>query len=414
MSKTNSEPEMAAPSGENPPPVASAPAKGERFRTGEVLTLSAAHFTHDLYPSFIGPFLPLIIQKHGLTLAAAGFIATVIRWPGIAMPFLGYLADRWDARPFVIWGPTVSALCLSSLGWAPNYLVLIVLLLVAGFASSAFHPASSAMVTYASGGRWGRATSFYMTGGELARTAGPPFAVAVVSLFSFEGAWVAAAPAILVSLFAYGQLGGRSTRVLTRPAPAGLGKAIRASKRPLLLLIGVVTFRSLVISSFQIFYVTYLTGLGEALWIAGLALAVYEAGGVVGAILGGPVSDRFGRRSVMAVSQVLSGPILFAALLWSTQPIGLVALFIGGLLTISAGPVQLALAQELLPGNRSLASGIMMFLSFEGTVISSLAIGFLADLTGLGGALGWSILASMLSVPFTLLLPETRAHSTGH
>lgn len=390
------------------------PAPKERFRTGEVLTLSASHFTHDLYPSFIGPFLPLIIQKHGLTLAAAGFVATVIRWPGIAMPFLGYLADRWDARPFVIWGPTIAALCISSLGLAPNYLVLVVLLLAAGFTSSAFHPASSAMVTYASGGQWGRATSYYMTGGELARMAGPPFAVAVVSQFSFEGAWVAAAPAVLLSLFAYRRLGGRSTRVRTRPAPAGLGKAIRAAGRPLLLLVGVVTFRSLVVSSFQVFYATYLTGLGQPLWFAGLSLAVYEAGGVVGAFLGGPVSDRFGRRLVMTISQVVAGPILFAALFWSTQPIGLAALFFGGLLTISAGPVQLALAQELLPGNRSAASGIMMFLSFEGTVIASLAIGFLADITGLGGALGWSILASMLSVPFTVLLPETRSPGAGH
>ncbi len=385
-----------------------------KFHTTEVVTLAGAHLIHDSYGSFIGPLLPLIIQKHGLTLAAAGFLATANRWPGIAMPFLGYLADRYDARAFVIWGPTVSALCLSTLGLAPSYWVLIALLVGAGLSSSAFHPAASALVTYASGKQWGRATSYFMTGGELARTVGPPFIVAVVSQFSFEGAWVAALPAVLFSLFAVTRFTGRGAHVYVRPAPAHLGAAVRARGRAILLLAGVVTFRSLVISSFQIFYATYLTGQGESLALAGISLAVYEAGGVLGAFLGGPVSDRFGRRTVMGFSQLLAGPVLFVALLWSGQPIAFAALFVGGLLTISAGPVQLALAQELMPENRSVASGIMMFLSFEGTIFASLAIGFLADRTGLQGALGWSIIASMISLPFTFLLPETRGGYTGH
>ncbi|MHB1135102.1 MAG: MFS transporter [Chloroflexota bacterium] len=387
---------------------------GEEFRTSEVVTLAGAHFIHDSYGSFIGVLLPLLIEKHALTMAAAGFVATAMRWPGIAMPFLGYLADRYDARAFVIWAPTVTALAISSLGLAPNYLTLVVVLFIAGLSSSAFHPAASAMVTFASGRQWGRATSYFMTGGELARTMGPPFIVAIVTLFGFAYTWLAAIPAVAFSLFAQRRLSGRGQHVRTRPAPANLGLAVRAQSGALALLAGVVTFRSLVISAFQIFYVTYLTSLGVSLVFAGLALAVYEAGGVAGAFLGGSVSDRFGRRQVMAVSQLIAGPVLFAALAWSQEPISLVALFIGGLLTLSAGPVQLALAQELMPGNRSVASGITMFLNFEGTVVASLAIGFLADLVGLQGALAWSVLISMLSLPFTIFLPDTRGPVHGH
>ena len=50
----------------------------------------------------------------------------------------------------------------------------------------------------------------------------------------------------------------------------------------------------------------------------------------------------------------------------------------------------------------------MMFLGFEGTVVATIGMGFLADAVGLQSALVWSVLASMLSLPFTVLLPETR------
>ena len=410
MQQTDTKESLAADA-----PSAAAASGRDRFDLGGVLTAAAAHFTHDLYPSFVGPLLPLLIEKHGLSLAAAGALATVPRWPALAMPLTGYIADRYDARGFVIWGPTVSALAMSSLGLAPNYATMVVLLLVAGFSSAAFHPAASAMATQASGRQWGRGTSFFLTGGELSRVVGPPFIVAVVSLFSLEGAWLAVVPALAIWLLAYRKL-GRGAQVKRRAAPAGLLAAVKARKGPLLVLIGVVTFRSLVIASFQTYYATYLTGIGESLVYAGVALAVYEAGGTAGAFVGGPTSDRFGRRTVMALSQLAAGPLLFLALVWGGSTPGLAVLFLGGLLALSAGPVQLALAQELLPGNRSAASGIMMFLSFEGTVFATLMIGLLADAVGLQSALAWSVLASMLSLPFTFMLPETRGgeQRAGH
>ncbi|MHB1004501.1 MAG: MFS transporter [Chloroflexota bacterium] len=390
--------------------------EGGRFHLGAVLTATAAHFTHDLYPSFIGPLLPLLIQKHGLTLSAAGALATVNRWPGVLMPFMGYVADRYDSRIFIIWGPTATALAVTSIGLAPNYIALMVVLLVAGFSSSAFHPAASTLATDASGRQRGRGSSYFMTGGELSRTVGPPFIVAIVTTFSLEAAWLAAIPAFIMSYFSYRQV-SRLGRHFTRAAqPPNLLAVMRERSGALLILAGVVTFRSLVIASFQAFYATYLTTIGQDLIYAGFALAVYEAGGTVGAFIGGQISDRIGRRQMMGLSQLIAGPLLYGSLVWGATPAGLAFLFFGGMLALSAGAVQLALAQELLPRNRSAASGIMMFLSFEGTVFASILIGFVADAVGLESALVWSVLASMLSLPFTYMLPETRSgvERSGH
>ena len=111
----------------------------------------------------------------------------------------------------------------------------------------------------------------------------------------------------------------------------------------------------------------------------------------------------------MLVSQLISGPLMFLALSIGEGPLAVAVLSVAGAVALSAGPVQLTLAQELLPGGRSTAAGIIFFLGFEGTLVSTLVVGAVADWIGLGPALGFSVLASMLSVPFTLALPEPRA-----
>jgi FSR family fosmidomycin resistance protein-like MFS transporter len=115
----------------------------------------------------------------------------------------------------------------------------------------------------------------------------------------------------------------------------------------------------------------------------------------------------------MILSQLTAGPALFAALSYAHQPTGFAFLALGGLLAVSAGSVQVAVMQELLPGNRSVATGISYFLSFESAVVATLAIGLAAQLFGLANALSVSVWLSMASLPFTLLLPETSGRTAA-
>jgi MFS family permease len=64
--------------------------------------------------------------------------------------------------------------------------------------------------------------------------------------------------------------------------------------------------------------------------------------------------------------------------------------------------------QELLPNNRGSAMGIMMFLGLEGTIVATVAVGFVADMIGLGPTLAACMLISTLPLPLVFLLPETR------
>lgn len=383
----------------------------EKFDTSAVMTISVTHFVHDTYPGFLAPLLPVLIARHGIPLAAAGGLFTIYRAASLIQPFLGVWADRTDSRYFVIAAPTITAITMCLLGMAPSYLAVALLLAVTGLSVAIFHPAAAATVTRYSGRTWGRGSSLFMFGGEMGRSFGPLVFVSWIAWFGLESLPLAAIPGVLLSVLLYFRLGREDPARLRSSSVAGIWQAVKAQRRALLLLSGLVLFRSISVTSFVTFYPTFLTGRGSALVFAGMALALYELAGAGGALAGGTLSDRFGRRNTLMVTQLVSGPLLFVTLTLPDGPTQLVVLAIAGAVALSASPVQLTLAQELLPGGKGTATGILFFLGFEGTLVSTLVVGAIADVIGLGPALGMSVLASMLSIPFTLALPETGSSS---
>jgi MFS transporter, FSR family, fosmidomycin resistance protein len=379
--------------------------KVEAFDTTTVLTLSGAHLGHDIYGAMLAPILPLLIKKFSLSMTAAAALTTVLRIGGLLQPLFGMWADKSDARYFVIFAPTITALTMSLVGIAPNYWTILILLITHGFSTAAFHPAAAASVTRSSGRTWGKGMSAYIFGGEIGRSLGPLLIVSLVTYWGLEQSYLAAIPGVAFSILLYWRLKNRQAARITATSTASTWKAVKAQKKPLLLLSGLILFRSTAITSFTIFFPAYVMGKGSSLLFAGSALALYELCGAMGALFGGTLSDRFGRRKTMLLSQALTGPLLYLALVFSQGSIGLVALATAGFMAMTASPVQLTLAQELLPGSRSTATGIVFFLGFEGSLFT-MVVGAMADWIGLGPALGFSVLASMLSIPFTLALPE--------
>ena len=82
------------------------------FKTGSVLALSAIHFIHDVYSSFLAPLLPMLIEKLSLTLTQAGLLNTVMQLPSLLNPIFGFLADRYSARLLIVAAAMGTALSL--------------------------------------------------------------------------------------------------------------------------------------------------------------------------------------------------------------------------------------------------------------------------------------------------------------
>ncbi|MFQ5856171.1 MAG: MFS transporter [Anaerolineae bacterium] len=384
------------------------PVKDHEFQTAKVLLVTLAHFVHDTYPAFLAPLLPLLTEKLGLSLTLAGSLVLVMRLSSLVQPFIGHLADRTGLRYFVIVAPALTAIFMGSLGLAPSYVALIPLLIFTGISTAMFHAPAPAMITRVSGQEWGKGMSFFMAGGELGRSIGPLFIVTVVGRIGLENAYLAAIPGVLASLVLYRLTGSMFSRLIAQPL--SLRAALDAQKLPLLLLLGIALFRSMSVFSFLTFLPIYLTGTGTSLFFAGAAVSIFELAGVVGALLGGTLSDRLGRRTIFLISQVVVVPVLFA-LLHSAGLVNIPLLLIGGFVALSTGPVGLTVIQELFTDNRSTATGFYISFTMVVSGISTTLFGALADAVGLPVTMHVIVFVPLLAVPLTLLLPETRVRS---
>ena len=377
----------------------------ERFQTDGVLTISAAHAVHDTYTAFLAPLLPAFIANLALSKTEAGLLTVFMQGPSLLQPFIGHLADRVSLRYFVILAPSVTAAMMSLLGAAPGYGVLALFLMAAGLSSASLHSVAPVMAGNLSGRSLGRGMGLWMVGGELGRVLGPIVIVSAVRLLGLEGTpWL-----MIGGFWASAVLYVRLEDVSTQPGNAGQGLPWRQALRsmgPLLLpLTGVVVARLFMVRSLTTYLPIFLSEEGADLWLAGASLSLLEAGGVVGALLGGAVSDRLGRRLVLFISMLTTPLLTFAFLTIDSWPKFLL-LPLMGFTALSVTPVIMALVQESFPENRALANGVYMSLSFvlgSGVVV---ALGVMGDLFGLRLAFTASAVVALVGLPLVLLLPR--------
>jgi FSR family fosmidomycin resistance protein-like MFS transporter len=387
--------------------VTAQPQEDGPFQTERVVTISAAHAVHDTYTSFLPPLLPVFIETLSLTITQAGFLTVFMQAPSLLQPMIGHLADRVSLRYFVILAPGVTATAMSLLGIAPSYVVLALLLLVAGISSATMHSVAPVMAGRLSGKNLGRGMGFWMVGGEVGRTLGPLAIVAAIQYSSLAstpwlmvGGWVASAILYV-----------RLRDVPGRPAYAVDGlpwrEALRAMGPFLVPLVGIVTVRSFMISALTTYLPVLLTGQGASLWFAGISLSVLEVAGVAGALLGGSLSDRLGRRWVLLISLVAT-PVVMLIFLAASGWARFALLLCLGFTALSMTPVIMALVQESFPRNRALANGVYMSLSFIIRSGAIIVVGLMADLWDMRIAFAISAVIPLLGLPFLLLLPSRR------
>ena len=156
------------------------------FQTGDVATIAGGHAVHDAFTAFLPPLLPQFVQTFTLSNTAAGALAAFLQLPSLLQPFIGHLADRTTLRWIVILGPAVTGTAMSFLGWAPNYVALAMLLIVAGVSLASFHATAPVAIGYLSGNRLGKGMGFFMVGGEAGRTIGPLVVVSALAVMSMK------------------------------------------------------------------------------------------------------------------------------------------------------------------------------------------------------------------------------------
>ena len=376
------------------------------FQTGRISIVAAAHFINDIYTAYLAPLLPALIEKFSLSLTQASILTTMMQLPSLLNPVIGYLADRLSVRYFIILTPAVTATLMSSLGLAPNYASLAVILFAVGISTACFHAPAPAMISSVSGRRIGLGMGVFMASGEFARTAGPLLAIWAISLWGLDGLWRTAVLGWAASLLLFLRLRNVNTRPLrssSQGSLAWLGPALLRLFLPLAL---VNLFIDFMLESLTTFLPTYMKTQGASLAMAAAAYSIFSLTGAVGALTSGPLSDRIGRRLTIAGATVISAALMLLFLQAEGALIALLLLALG-LFALSRTAVMMALVQEYLPEHRATANGIYMVIAFLLRPVAALMIGFLGDRYGLHAVFFWSAFTSLLALPFIYLLPET-------
>ena len=375
------------------------------FQTGKILVLSIAHFVHDVYSSFLAPLLPLLIEKLSMSLTQAGFLSSVMQIPALLNPYIGVLADRISVRYFVILAPAMTAVPMSLIGLAPGYGVLLILLFITGISVSVFHVPSPVMVADLSAARKGRGMSFFMTGGELARTVGPLVAVAAVSLFGLEDFYPVMIFGLLSSVWLYFKLRNIPVQQVGSRRKLSVLETWRSLRHVLLPLTAILVTRGFMHASMTAFLPTYIKMETGNLWLAGIALTLFEAAGVAGVLTAGSISDWFGRRKTLLAS-LLGAPLFLFLFTLTGGWLRVAALLVVGFTLLSTTPVMLALVQENARHSPAAANGLFMMISFIARSAVVVVVGFIADRIGLNAAYLISAAMGLVGIPFVLMLPR--------
>ena len=190
-------------------------------------------------------------------------------------------------------------------------------------------------------------------------------------------------------------------------------EALRGQGSALLTLYALVVLRSIVQVGLAQFLSLYMVQVqGASFERASIALSVYFLSTPVASFLGGTAADRYGGRTVILVSCAGGAPFL-AAFLALDGWLSLAALFVGGVILLSTVPVNVVMAQELVPSQASTTSALMMGFGWGmAGIVFMPAVGLLADSVGLGPVFWGLVALPVLGLPLALALPPAiKRHS---
>lgn len=384
--------------------------KKARFQSGNVIIISFSHLLHDIYSSFLAPILPLLIDKLGMSLTAAGLLSVIQRIPSLFNPFVGIMAENMKIRYFVIFAPALTTIVMSLIGLAPGYLILAILLFVAGFSSTLYHVPSPVMIKRISGDKLGKGMSYFMVGGELARTLGPLIIVAAATHWGLEGTYKLIPFGILASIILFFRLRKIDLRedfIKTKEKPEYYKTFIKFL--PTFAILGfMIFFRGAMKSALTLYLAVYLTEIkGNTLWFAAIALSVLQLAGVLGTFTSGTISDRIGRRTTMVIITMIT-PFLMWLFLNAHGVLTFPVLIVTGFFLVAPGPVMLAIIQELKTKHLAFVNGIYMTITFGFNSLMLLLVGVFSDHFGMEKTYIIAGLVATLSIPFAFMLPKKK------
>lgn len=388
------------------------------MRKGILILLSMGHLVTDLNQGLVPFLIPFLQEKFQLSYFLVGIIVLVSNISSsFIQPVFGYISDKVAMRWLIPVGCLVAGAGMAMAGISPNYPLLLVAVLISGIGVGGFHPEASKVAHYVGGQKRATGMSIFAVGGNLGMGLGPVLGAVLLGIAGLKGTLgmliIAGVMAVFLTQvtrmdFSQGELVNPQK---AEPGPVKAVPVLREQEyaghawKAVMLLIGVVTIRSWTQVGISTFLPLYLVNYAQKSHeYSSTMLAVFLIAGGVGTMVGGPAADRWGRKTVIIVSMLLT-PLLL--LLWLKLP-GFwspVFLALAGAVIVATFSVTVVFCQELLPRNIGMAGGLMMGFAIGMGGVGATVLGLLADRWGLLNTLYLTTLLPLVGLFLAAFLP---------
>jgi FSR family fosmidomycin resistance protein-like MFS transporter len=351
--------------------------------------VSFCHLLNDMMQSLLPAIYPILKGGFDLNFGQIGLLTLTYQiTASLLQPLIGLYTDQRPQPYSLPVGMGFSLLGLVTLALAPSYAILLPGAALLGIGSSIFHPESSRIARLASGGQHGLAQSLFQVGGNFGQSLGPLLAAFfILPRGQSSLAWFALAAlggmGILTVLGHWYKSNGHARRPARKAAtghPSLSSRQVGQAIAVLLALIFSKYFYLASITSYYIFYLMHRFQLGAQ--SAQVCLFVFLAAAAAGTVIGGPVGDRIGRKTVIWGSIV--GILPFTLVLPYVGLTATVALSVViGLVLSSAFSAIVVYAQELMPGRVGMVSGLFFGFAFGMGGVGAAVLGEVADWTSI-------------------------------
>lgn len=378
----------------------------QQFNWRGFSVLALAHVINDMYANFLPPMLPFLVSAGAFTIAkSTTLVAAFTISSSFAQPVFGYLIDQKNQRWLLFAGTLWMAVLLSMTGYTSNYYLLLILTALAGMGTSAFHPQAASMITTMGGDKKGTALSAFIAFGTIGMAIAPLILMPLFSRFGLSITGPMILPGVLAALLLY-FFAPRfaKTAIKNKGSMVNVIESIKRAKGELFKLMTLVALRSLVFTGLLSLIIFFLEKERHlSVNISSIVMFIMLAAGAIGGIIGGNISDRTEKKFVIVGSFIFSTPLLLLFLKFDGLA-SIVFLAAGTAALMGSFSVTVVAAQEIIPENKALASGLSMGFAIG---VGGLAVSFIgkyADAHGLKSALQLLFYLPLVAAIFGILL----------
>lgn len=369
-----------------------------KIQFSKIGVLSLAHMLNDLYSNYLPQLLPFLIAiTPGFTATRAAILVSAFTiTSSLVQPIFGFFLDRQGKRWLVHVGTLWMAIMLSLTGLVHSYVLLVTLAALAGLGTAAFHPQASTMVNVLSGDHKAVLLSAFVAFGNFGFALSPLLLVPLFQVYGLHATIVTVIPGIFVAiLLFFFSPRGNVLEGTTTPLAVVIN-SLKSASTELGAIIAVIAIRSLAYTGLLTLLPLYFKSQNLSNIAASHLVTIMLATGAIGGVIGGFISDFYGRKRLIVGSLVISTPFFFGFFL--TQGIlSTIFLALAGAALLSSFSVTIVAAQEAIPNNKALASGLTM--GFAGGLggLAVIFMGRIADIWSLSTAITIIFLLPLLA-----------------